>query len=266
MRVRRGGLEPPFSLPLVLKGPAMTSVYAIGDIHGQSEQLDTALARVEADGGAGAKVVFVGDYVDRGPDSQGVIDRILAGLDAGRDWTCLKGNHDRFFERFLAEPEPQFDPHLLVGYHWFHDALGGRETIGSYGIEIPNRIRQSDLAAEVRRTVPERHKRFLRTLQLSHHVGDLFFAHAGVRPGVPLAQQVENDLLWIRQEFLEDRSDHQALVVHGHTPVDHPELLSNRLAIDTGAGYGRELVPVVIDAGQVFALTATGRQRIKAGV
>lgn len=241
----------------------MHPVYAIGDIHGQLSELDRALARIERDGGADAQVVFVGDYVDRGPDSRKVIDRLLAGLAEGRNWTCLKGNHDRFFERFLAEPEPQHDPHLLVGYHWFHKALGGTETIASYGVTIPDGIRQSDLAKHVRDVVPDAHKAFLRSLELSHRIGDLFFAHAGIRPGVPLADQVENDLVWIRREFLDDYSDHGALVVHGHTPVHHPELYNNRLAIDTGAGYGRELVPVVIESEDVFALTARGRQRLE---
>jgi serine/threonine protein phosphatase 1 len=241
----------------------MDPIYAIGDIHGQSTQLEDALALVEADGGAQAQVVFVGDYVDRGPDSCGVIDRLVQGLADGRNWTCLKGNHDRFFERFLAPPEPQHDPHLLVGYHWFHDAIGGRETVASYGVSVPDRIRQSDLAAHLRSVVPDSHKQFLQSLHLRHHVGDLFFAHAGIRPGVPLDDQVENDLVWIRQEFLQDYSDHGVLVVHGHTPVQHPELYKNRLAIDTGAGYGRALVPVVIDDDGIFALSSRGRQRLE---
>ncbi len=246
----------------IAKGQAMPPIYTIGDIHGQLGQLDDALALVEADGGPNAKVVFVGDYVDRGPDSRGVIDRLLAGLSEGRDWTCLKGNHDRFFERFLAEPEPLFDPHLLVGYHWFHEALGGRETVASYGVRVPERIRQTDLAAELHSVVPAAHKAFLKTLRLSHNVGDLFFAHAGIRPGVPLKDQVENDLVWIRQEFLQDYTDHGVLVVHGHSPVKYPELYSNRLAVDTGAGYGRTLVPVAIEEDGIFALTPRGRQRL----
>lgn len=241
----------------------MTSVYAIGDIHGQLSQLEQALDLVERDGGPEAQVVFVGDYVDRGSDSRRVIDRLLTGLAEGRNWTCLKGNHDRFFERFLAEPEPLHDPHLLVGYHWFHDAIGGRETLSSYGVKIPERVRQSDLAEQVRSMVPESHKAFLRSLRLSHRVGDLFFAHAGVRPGVALDDQAENDLVWIRQEFLDDYSDHGALVVHGHTPVQHPELYNNRLAVDTGAGYGRCLIPVVMDSEGAFALTERGRQRLE---
>lgn len=241
----------------------MPPIYAIGDIHGYASRMDDALARIEADGGGTAPVVFVGDYVDRGPDSRGVIDRLVAGIEAGRDWTCLKGNHDRFFERFLAKPEPQFDPHLLVGYHWLHDALGGRDTVESYGVTVPERIRQYDLATQVHDAVPEAHKQFLTSLKLSHRVGDLFFAHAGIRPGVPLDAQQENDLLWIRQEFLQDYTDHGVLVVHGHTPVKFPELYNNRLGIDTGAGYGRDLIPVVIDDDGIFALTSRGRERLE---
>ena len=120
-----------------------------------------------------------------------------------------------------------------------------------------------DLAAHLRNVVPDAHKQFLQSLHLRHQINDLFFAHAGIRPGVPLADQIENDLVWIRQEFLQDYTDHGALVVHGHTPVQYPELYNNRLAIDTGAGYGRALVPVVIDDEGVFALTAKGRQRLE---
>jgi serine/threonine protein phosphatase 1 len=240
----------------------MPPVYAIGDIHGHLDQLAHALDHVSADGGPDAKIVFIGDYVDRGPDSKSVIEVLQAGLSEGRNWICLKGNHDRFFERFLAEPEPLHDPHLLVGYHWFHPALGGVETLASYGVGVPDRVRQHDLAAELRAVVPETHKAFLDNLHLSYQTETCFFAHAGVRPGVALADQVENDLVWIRQEFLTDTTDHGRLVVHGHTPVETPELRINRLAIDTGAGYGKPLRPVVIDDEGVFTLTSSGRERL----
>lgn len=243
----------------------MTPIYAIGDIHGHLDQMEQALGLIAKDGGPDARTVFIGDYVDRGPDSKAVIEALIRGLADGRNWTCLKGNHDRLFERFMAEPESRHDPHLLVGYHWLHPALGGETTVQSYGVKVPDRIRQEDLAADLRQAVPETHKHFLKNLQVQHEVDGVFFAHAGVRPGVPLSRQVENDLVWIRQEFLHDLSDHGALVVHGHTPVKGgPELHPNRLAIDTGAGYGRPLRPVVIDADGVFELTRKGRQRVQA--
>lgn len=238
------------------------ALYAFGDIHGQSGMLEEALAWVEADGGADARVVFVGDYVDRGPDSRGVIDTLVTGLAEGRDWVCLKGNHDRFFEWFIHPDGPFNDPHLLVGYDWFHNAIGGTETIASYDVYPPERIRQRELANLLREAVPDTHKAFLRNLKTSHRENGFFFVHAGVRPGIDLDQQDENDLLWIRQEFHADRRDHGAVVVHGHTPVDEPEQYHNRVNLDTGAGYGRPLTVAVFDGDEMFRLTAKGRQRV----
>ncbi len=238
------------------------TLYAIGDIHGQLGMLEDALAMIDADGGANARVVFLGDYVDRGPDSKGVIDALVQGQSAGLDWVCLKGNHDRFFEWYLAPDGPRFDPHLLVGYHWFHPAIGGTETIASYGVYLPDRIRKADLAVLLHAEVPDTHKAFLRALKTSHHEDGLFFAHAGIRPGVPLDQQVENDLLWIRQEFHSDKRNHGSIVVHGHTPVDAPERYANRINLDTGAGYGRPLTVAVFEGDEVFRLTDAGRERI----
>ena len=238
------------------------TLYAIGDIHGQLGMLETALAQIDADGGRNARVVFLGDYVDRGPDSKGVIDRLVRGLADGRDWICLKGNHDRFFEWYLDTDGPRFDPHLLVGYHWFHPAIGGTETIASYDVYLPDRIRKTDLAELLHAAVPDTHKAFLRGLKTAHHQDGRFFAHAGIRPGVPLDQQAENDLLWIRQEFHSDKRDHGALVVHGHTPVDAPERYANRINLDTGAGYGRPLTVAGFEGEDVFILTAKGRQHL----
>ena len=98
-------------------------IYAVGDIHGQREMLDAALKRIDNDGGGDARIVFLGDYVDRGPDSAGVIGRLADGLAGGRNWVCLKGNHDRLFEWFVAPPKPRNDPHLIIGYDWTHPAL-----------------------------------------------------------------------------------------------------------------------------------------------
>ncbi|WP_439522584.1 metallophosphoesterase family protein [Marivita sp.] len=238
------------------------ALYAFGDIHGQLGMLQEGLAWVEADGGADARIVFVGDYVDRGPDSRGVIETLVSGQSAGRNWTCLKGNHDRFFEWFLDPAGPRNDPHLLVGYHWFDKAIGGTETIASYDVYLPERIRQTELAELLHKVVPESHKTFLRGLKTSHEEDGLFFAHAGVRPGVPFDQQDENDLLWIRQEFHADKRDHGALIVHGHTPVDEPELFSNRINLDTGAGYGHPLTVAVFEGDEVFRLSSKGRARI----
>ncbi|MEM1236581.1 MAG: metallophosphoesterase family protein [Pseudomonadota bacterium] len=238
------------------------TLYAIGDVHGQLGQLDRALALIEADGGRDASVVFMGDYVDRGPDSRAVIQRLIDGLEAGRDWTCLKGNHDRMMEWFF-EPEPRHDPHLLIGFHWFHERIGGADTLASYGVQIEPLTRLNDLQKQALPHIPLDHLAFLRGLKTTHVVGDLLFVHAGMRPGVALQDQTEEDLLWIRQPFHEFERPHPHLVIHGHTPVDEATHYGNRVNIDTGAGYGRRLDPVAIEGRRVFALTDQGRVELK---
>jgi serine/threonine protein phosphatase 1 len=233
-------------------------IYAIGDIHGQRTMLEDALDLIERDGGAGARVVFLGDYVDRGPDSRGVLDLLSQGLTEGRNWTCLKGNHDRLMEYYLDTP-PRHDPYLLVGFDWMHERIGGRETAASYGVTEINGRRMFDLADELRKAVPDTHMRFLLDLRLSCHSGNLFFAHAGIRPGVALDAQSETDLLWIRQEFHDDPRDHGALIVHGHTPIETPHHYGNRVNLDSGAGYGRPITSAVFEDGKVWRLTNQGR-------
>ncbi|KUF09469.1 metallophosphoesterase family protein [Pseudoponticoccus marisrubri] len=234
-------------------------IYAIGDIHGQKAMLDGALARIEADGGAGARTVFLGDYVDRGPDSRGVIDTFLRGRDAGRDWVFVKGNHDRMFERFLDSGE-RHDDRIKSGKSWVTPNLGGEETLASYGVPGAATMEPEALLQAVERAVPDSHRAFLKDLALYHEQGDFLFVHAGIRPGLPLKWQQEDDLLWIRDEFLSDGRDFGHFVVHGHTPVEGPDLRSNRLNLDTGAGYGRPLSVAVFEGGRIAQLTETGRQ------
>lgn len=233
-------------------------IYAVGDIHGQNAMLDDTLALIDADGGAAAPVVFLGDYVDRGPDCRAVLDTLIAGRDAGRDWTFLKGNHDRMFEWYLQSP-PRHDPYMLVGYHWFHDKIGGRETAASYGVTDIDGRRMFELSVEIQQAVPPAHEQFLRDLRLIHRVGDLVFVHAGIRPGVAFEDQTETDLLWIRHEFHDDSRDHGALVVHGHTPVAAATHYGNRVNLDTGAGYGRAVSAAVFEGGKAWLLTSAGR-------
>jgi serine/threonine protein phosphatase 1 len=235
-----------------------TPLYAIGDIHGQSAELDRALSLVDTDGGPDARIVFLGDYTDRGPDSRGVLDRLIAGRDDGRDWTFLKGNHDRMFEWFM-EPEPRFETWLPVELGWLHPRLGGDTTLTSYGVEFTPRSRLSRVHADARARVPESHVAFLQSLALSHETDALFFAHAGIRPGVPLAEQAEEDLLWIRAEFHEHPGPHPKLVVHGHTPVDRAMHYGNRVNLDSGAGYGNPLSTAVFEGTDCWLLTDKGR-------
>lgn len=238
-----------------------TPIYAIGDIHGQLGMLEDALALIDADGGADAKIVFLGDYVDRGPDSRGVLELLSRGLSEGRNWTCLKGNHDRMMEWYLDTP-PRHDPYLLVGYDWMHARIGGRETIASYGVTDVDGRRMFQLADELREVVPQTHKEFLRTLPLTHHAEGVFFVHAGIRPGLALDAQDETDLLWIRADFHNDLRDHGALIVHGHTPLDAPQHYGNRVNLDSGAGYDRPLTAAVFQDDAVWRLTEQGRAKL----
>ena len=233
-------------------------IYAIGDIHGQLELLETALALIERDGGKDAQIVFLGDYVDRGTHSKEVIERLVQGKAAGKPWRFLKGNHDRMFEWFM-EPVPRHDPYLLVGYHWLHERLGGTTTLASYGVDANEQRRLFNVHEDALKTVPHSHLRFLQDCEISIFHGPLFFAHAGVRPGVALCNQTEDDLVWIRNEFSNDTSDHGALVIHGHTPVEAPLHAGNHVNLDTGAGYGKPLTVAVFEGLQVHTLSKTGR-------
>lgn len=234
-------------------------IYAVGDIHGQTHMFDRALELIHADGGPDATIVFLGDYVDRGVDCAGVIDRLIDGQKAGKPWITIKGNHDRMFEWFM-EDTPRHDPHLLVGYHWFHDRIGGRETLASYGIDIPDRIRLEDLHAQAKSTIPQAHVEFLRGLPYAHETDELFFVHAGIRPHVPLNQQAPDDMVWIREPFFAETGPHPKLIVHGHTALDHPEHFGNRIDLDGGAAYGRMLHPAVFEGNKCWLLKDGGRE------
>ncbi|MEL6466374.1 MAG: metallophosphoesterase family protein [Pseudomonadota bacterium] len=234
-------------------------IYAIGDIHGQMAELTRVLSLIEADGGPDAQIVFLGDYTDRGPDSRAVLDALIDGRDTGRSWTFLKGNHDRMFEWFMADPL-RHDPFLMVELYWLHDRLGGATTLDSYGVDVSAHRREKDVQADARAAVPKAHLEFLRDLRLTHIVGDLMFVHAGIRPSVAIQDQTEEDLLWIRQEFHNVRTPHPKLIVHGHTPIDSAKHYGNRINLDTGAGYGKPLTAAVFEGDQVWTLTAKGRK------
>lgn len=230
-------------------------LYVIPDIHGHLDKLESALALIERDGGADARVVFLGDYVDRGPDSRGVIDRLIRGFEAGRNWTALRGNHDQMFLDFLdLAPRAPAPPHPVL--RWFSGNLGASQTLASYGVAASARDPNWE---EVRRCVPAAHREFLASLPLCLETDALILVHAGLRPGIPLDAQEPEDLLWIRGTFLHDRRDHGKLVVHGHTPVDSPEHHGNRIALDGGAGWGMTLHVAVFEGRDCWLLTRAGR-------
>ncbi len=226
-------------------------LYVIGDIHGRLDLLDRLIEAIYRDAGArgtGSLTVTVGDYIDRGPDSRGVIGRLMANPFPGR-YVALKGNHEAIMESFLA------DPH--VGTHWQH--LGGLETLRSFGVPVSaswGRQNFAQAAEQLRAALTPEETRFLASLRTSLSVGPYFICHAGVRPGVPLDQQSEEDLLWIRDEFLTSEMDFGKVVVHGHTPVPEPEVKPNRINIDTGAFIRGRLTCVVLEDGGYRFLTS----------
>lgn len=234
------------------------TIYAIGDIHGHSAELDRVLDLIERDGGPDAQIVFLGDYTDRGPDSRGVIARLVEGQRAGRPWTFVRGNHDRMFRGFLEDP-PYHDPRLHGGLSWRNPRLGGERTLASYGVDGDERRRAADVRVEARLAVPAEHLGFLSGLDLYRETEALLFVHAGIVPHIPLHLQDEDDLLWIRGGFLDDDTVHPWLVVHGHTALDAAGHFGNRVDLDSGAGYGRPLTAAAFEGREAWVLTDRGR-------
>ncbi|MEI4487732.1 metallophosphoesterase [Frigidibacter sp. MR17.14] len=236
--------------------------YAIGDIHGRLDLLQDAHAKIAADraltGDATAPVIHLGDLVDRGPDSAGVIRLLREGIAEGAPWQVVKGNHDRMFLGWLADPWAR-DPGLRSDLGWLHPRLGGDATLASYGLRAPGDRPVAPVHAEALAAVPQADRDWLAALPTHVLRGDLLFVHAGLRPGVPLAEQTETDLLWIRHEFLDDPRDHGPLVVHGHTALDHAQHHGNRVNLDGGAGYGRPLMCAVFEGRECWLLTPEGR-------
>ncbi|WCR11239.1 serine/threonine protein phosphatase [Paracoccus stylophorae] len=232
-------------------------LYAIGDIHGQLDLLKAAHERVFRDGGRDATVAHVGDLIDRGPDSRGVVDHLMQGQRAGRRWIVTRGNHDRFLPAFLRQTD-WIDPGVGSAEHWVdHPGLGAAETLASYGLD-PG-LPRDRLLAEARRAVPAEHADFLAALPLWFLHPEGLVVHAGIRPGVDLRDQSEQDLVWIRKGFLDSDADHGPLIVHGHTALQTATHHGNRLNLDGGAAYGRPLCAVVIEGGAVHLLTDDGR-------
>ncbi len=236
-------------------------IYAIGDIHGHLDLLERAHELIAADSArhGAAQVVHVGDLVDRGADSRGVIDWLMAGAARGEDWVVLKGNHDRMFSLFLHD-EPAHDPGLRADLSYLHPRIGGASTLASYGVRAAADRPVAAVHADARAAVPQAHLDWLETRPALHLRDGLVFVHAGIRPGTAFEAQTETDLIWIREPFLSDPRDHGALIVHGHTALDAATHHGNRLNIDSGAAYGGPLSAVAIEEdGTVFLLTPGGR-------
>ncbi len=232
-------------------------VYAVGDIHGHTDALRPLLRELKEDAARSRPaerplLIFLGDYVDRGPDSRGVIDAILAlEADGPFEVVSLKGNHEDALARMLRDTD--------FGANWI--ANWGEATLRSYGVEVPRYGREAEEAARVQTelaaALPASHRDFLGRCVMSVTVGDYLFVHAGLRPGVPLAEQADRDLIWIRYDFLESDADFGKVVVHGHTPSNRPELKPNRIGIDTGVYYSGVLTAVRLQGTEQRIIQAT---------
>ena len=234
--------------------PAGMRIYAIGDVHGTDRLLAEAHAKIDADLAARSvadyRIVHVGDYVDRGPDSAAVIERLARLKESDPRVICLLGNHDELMRAFLADPE-------RGGHDWLMN--GARATLRSYGIDAAGGSSADEfrgLGDQLNVALPDHHRAFLGNLDLSARFGDFFFCHAGVRPGVPLDEQTLEDLIWIREPFLSCGDPFDRLIVHGHTPVmtGKPDVRRNRINIDTGAVYGGPLTAAVFKEAQTGAI------------
>ncbi len=249
---RRGAPKP--------RVPDGTRLYAVGDIHGRADLLDDLHGRIKADAGhapAGAAltIVYLGDYVDRGADSKGVIQRLLATSLPGFRKVHLKGNHEDLFLGFLNDPDE--------GWSWMIN--GGDATVRSYGVTLTGDDESSGRMMRIRdelaARVPRAHLEFLHSLQMCHVSGDYMLVHAGIRPGVALDRQSEIDFMWIRGEFLRSRADHGKVVVHGHTPAAAPQTRANRIGIDTAA-FASDVLTCLVLEGTEQRFLATGGQSL----
>jgi serine/threonine protein phosphatase 1 len=233
--------------------PDGVCVYAVGDIHGRLDLMTALLEKIWADADAlpantSKTLIFLGDYVDRGPQSKQVIDYLIALNKPGWDIIKLAGNHEYSVLEFLRNPE--------VYASW--RVYGGMETLLSYDVRPVMTTDQKEIARiqqEFAAKLPLEHLRFLSDLPYSYSVGDYFFAHAGARPGLALDKQSAEDLLWIRDEFLQSDQWFEKVVVHGHTPTERPAIRTNRIGIDTGAYATNRLTSIKLITDHYSFLT-----------
>jgi serine/threonine protein phosphatase 1 len=232
------------------RAPAGRRIYAIGDVHGRADLLDALLARIDADAGATRPIlVLLGDYVDRGGDARAVLERLI-GLPADRyEIACLRGNHEAALLDFLERPE--------TGPFWMQ--IGGGDTLVSYGVTPPPRgAGPQDFEAAHRAFVaalPPDHLSFLQALPVTARFGDYLFVHAGLRPGRDLAAQAEDDLLCIREPFLNGKGRWPFVIVHGHSPVERGYCDHRRIGVDTGAYATGRLCAVRLEREDVSFLS-----------
>jgi serine/threonine protein phosphatase 1 len=224
-------------------------IYAVGDVHGRLDELDRILSLIHEDiacrGIYPARTVFLGDYVDRGPDTRGVIERLIS-LRASRDIEpiYLQGNH----EVMLLSGEGGRE---ALGLEWLRH--GGRATAESYGIDLTEKS-TSEILESFYTKFPESHRQFLDSLALYHSEGGYFFSHAGVDPGLPIGLQGSAALLWGHQPFLNSETPWLEVVVHGHFVTRDVVVKRNRIGIDTGSGFSGGRLSAVFICGAIVRI------------
>jgi serine/threonine protein phosphatase 1 len=234
IRVDTFAIQPGSTLPAGLR------VYAIGDIHGRFDLLQNIVAAIRQDidrkPPERSVEIFLGDYVDRGPCSKEVLDWLTSVRPLADERICLTGNHEAMLLDALD------DPNALP--NWLYN--GGGATLASYGVDADARSWTAVWRA-LNDVVPNGHREFLKNLRRTEQFGGYRFVHAGFRPGRAIEHQDEADLIWIREPFLHSRADFGCIVVHGHTPVEFPDVRSNRINIDTGAFFTGCLTCLILD-------------------
>jgi serine/threonine protein phosphatase 1 len=237
--------------PPAPRGPEGYRAYAVGDVHGRLDLLDRLLAAIEADIASRPAsqnlIIFLGDLIDRGPQSSQVVERLRTWQPGDATAIFLCGNHEEVLLRVLAGEST-----ILADWLRF----GGAECLASYGLS-PDRIKQQsevDALVEIEAAIPEEHQSFLASFADTFRFGDYLFVHAGIRPGVGVAAQSKVDLRWIREQFLDDATDHGFVVVHGHTISAAVEERPNRIGVDTGAYRSGRLTAIAIEGAERWFL------------
>jgi serine/threonine protein phosphatase 1 len=216
-------------------------IYAIGDIHGCLNALKDLLARLPLE--PGDEVVFLGDYIDRGPDSKGVVEYLIQNKKPG--WYFLRGNHEQMLLEWLGTPN------ALTSSNWLLN--GGLQTLQSYApVKYLDEVRGEGAHMMLQSHIPPSHAEFFNALSYTYETPDFFFCHAGINLDKPLGAQEKDDLIWIRRKFLQDPRPTPKLIVHGHTPVEQVVLTGDRIGIDTGCVYGGWLTALALPDKKIY--------------
>ena len=236
----------------IARVPDGVRLYAIGDIHGRNDLLQGLLKQIEADdlsrGAADTHIIFLGDLMDRGPDSAGVVDTAMARRDGGRTVRFLMGNHEEVFVRACRKNDPKTTRFFL--------RIGGEATVLSYPITRAEymTLDMEQLSERLATLVPQEHLDFIESFEDQIVIGDYAFVHAGIRPGVPLSEQKPSDLRWIREDFVDQRGDLEKVVIYGHTIYSEVEERGSRIGIDTGAYASGKLTALALEGGERWYL------------